>query len=135
MAGLLLLIYPSVIYGGVYLLSLMMNLDPGYMQNELRQNLFRAGHAHAGVLLLLSLVVLRYVDEARLAPAVKGMVRLLVPLAAVLLPSAFFASVWSEEAQRTSGAIYLAFAGAVSLAVGLFTLGVGLVRRDAPRAA
>jgi hypothetical protein len=58
-AGVLLLILPTVIYGGYFLLTQLIGLDSGYMQNALRQNLFRAGHAHAGVLLLLSLVALR----------------------------------------------------------------------------
>jgi hypothetical protein len=36
------------------------------MENPLRQDLWRAGHAHAGVWLILALVGLRYVDEANL---------------------------------------------------------------------
>ena len=36
--------------------------DPKYMENPLRQDLWRAGHAHAGVWLILALVALRYVD-------------------------------------------------------------------------
>ena len=51
-AGILIIILPTVIYGGVYILGFLIN-DPAYMQNPLRQNLFRAGHAHAGVLLIL----------------------------------------------------------------------------------
>jgi hypothetical protein len=46
----------TVIYGGYFLLTQLINSDSGYMQNALRQNLFRAGHAHAGILLVLSLV-------------------------------------------------------------------------------
>jgi hypothetical protein len=49
--------------GGISLLSMLL-WEPAYAANPLRQNLWRAGHAHAGVLLVLSLVVLRYVDEA-----------------------------------------------------------------------
>ena len=59
-AGILLIVFPTVIYGGVSLLSFLIN-DPRYMQNPLRQNLFRAGHAHAGVLLILSLVALTHI--------------------------------------------------------------------------
>src|SRR5207249_4660220 len=70
LAGILLVVLPTVMYGGVSLLMWLTNPDSGYMQNPLRQNLFRAGHAHAGVLLVLSLVALRYVDEA---PAFRGM--------------------------------------------------------------
>ncbi len=63
LAGILLIILPTVIYGGVMILRLLIG-DPRYAQNHLRQDLWRAGHAHAGVLLVLSLVALRYVDEA-----------------------------------------------------------------------
>jgi len=64
-AGVLLILLPAVVYGGTSILSLLIG-DPGYAQNSLRQDLWRAGHAHAGVLLVLSLVTLRYVDEANL---------------------------------------------------------------------
>jgi hypothetical protein len=64
-AGILLILIPTVEIGGASLLSLLIG-DPSYSQNELRQDLWRVGHAHAGVWLVLSLVVLRYVDEATL---------------------------------------------------------------------
>jgi hypothetical protein len=127
-AGILLIVFPSVIYGGASLLGFLINSDSGYMSNPLRQNLFRAGHAHAGVLLVLSLLVLRYVDEARLPQAWKGFVRVCAPVAAILLPVAFFLSVLSPYADRPNGLIYLAFLGAGELAVGLAALGIGLLR-------
>jgi hypothetical protein len=98
------------------------------MSNPLRQDLWRAGHAHAGVLLILTLVALRYVDEARLSPAMKSLVRYSIPSAAILLPLAFFLSVLSPDATRPNVLISLAYVGAVVLTVGLFTLGVGLLR-------
>ena len=98
------------------------------MENPLRQNLFRAGHAHAGVLLVLSLVALRYVDDARLSERWKRYVRSSIPSAAILMPAAFFFSVLPVRATAPNGFIYLAYVGAVVLAVGLVTLGVGLLR-------
>ena len=126
-AGILLIIFPTVIYGGVSILGLLIN-DPAYMENQLRQDLWRAGHAHAGVLLVLALVVLRYVDQANLSNGWKWLVRESVPVAAILLPVAFFLSVVSPDATEPNALIYLAYVGAALLAVGLFTLGVGLVR-------
>ena len=126
-AGILLLLLPAVELGGASILSLLIS-DPGYAQNELRQDLWRAGHAHAGVLLVLSLVALRYVDEATLSEGMRWVVRLSLPAAAILMPSAFFLSMVSPKATQPSALIYLAYVGAVSLAVGLLTLGVGLVR-------
>ena len=81
MAGFLLVVLPTVLYGGLFLLSQLVDDRSGYMANPLRQNLFRAGHAHAGVLLLLSLIALRYVDEANLSSSWKWLVRLGIPSA------------------------------------------------------
>ena len=127
LAGILLIVLPTVIYGGVSLLGMLI-YDPAYMQNHLRQNLFRAGHAHAGVLLVLSLVVLRYVDEANLSAIWKSIVRYCIPTAAIFMPAAFFFSVLKSDATKPNGLINLAYIGAILLIFGLITLGVGLVR-------
>jgi hypothetical protein len=98
------------------------------MENPLRQNLFRAGHAHAGVLLVLSLIALRYVDEAQLSEGWKRYVRSSIPSAAIFLPAAFFFSVLSPHATEPNRFIYFAYVGAVVLATGLVALGAGLLR-------
>lgn len=134
LAGILLVIMPTVIYGGVSILTLLIG-DSSYMQNELRQDLWRAGHAHAGVLLILSLLALRYVDDAALSGTLKGLVRSLIPSSALLLPAAFFLSVLSPTAREPNAFIYLAYLGAVILAVGLVILGVGLIRTSGESAA
>ena len=128
-AGILLVILPTVIFGGVSILSLLISARSGYANNPLRQDLWRAGHAHAGVFLVLSLIALRYVDDAVLSDGVKHFVRWAVPVAAILLPLAFFLSVLSPTATEPNGMIYLAYVGAVVLAAGLITLGIGLIRR------
>ncbi len=129
MAGILIVVLPTIIYGGTFLLSQLIDGGSGYMQNPLRQNLFRAGHAHAGVLLVFSLIALRYVDEAVLSDRVKTFVRSAIPGSAILLPAAFFFSVLSPNATEPSGIIYLAYVGAILLALGLVTLGMGLLRK------
>ena len=86
-AGILLILVPTVEIGGASILSLLIS-DPSYSQNDLRQDLWRAGHAHAGVWLVLSLVALRYVDEANLSEGMKWVVRFAFPAAAILMPLA-----------------------------------------------
>ena len=129
LAGVLLITYPTVIFGGVSLLSMLV-FTTEYAANPLRQDLWRAGHAHAGVYLLLSLVVLRYVDETALSAGWKWAVRLAAPIAAILVPLAFFVSILDPKAEQPNAVIYLAYVGAVVLAAGLFVLGIGLVRRS-----
>lgn len=127
-AGILLVIFPTVVFGGASLLGLILSGQPGYQDNPLRQDLWRAGHAHAGVLLILSLVSLLYLDRANLSGRAKGLVRGLIPVSAILLPVAFFLSVLSPEATEPNALIYLAFVGALTLTAGMIILGVGLIR-------
>jgi hypothetical protein len=127
--GIVLVIVPTVEVGGASILSLLL-ADPAYAQNDLRQDLWRAGHAHAGVWLVLSLVALRYVDEATLSEGMRWVVRVAFPAAAVLMALGFFLSVLPEDAREPNAMIYLTYVAGVVLAVGLLVLAVGLVRRS-----
>ncbi len=129
LAGILLIVLPSVMWGGVTLLTMLIG-EPAYMANPLRQNLWRAGHAHAGVLLILALVALRYVDEAVLSPRLKTVARGAIPAAAILMPLGFFLSVVSPDAEEPNALIWLTYVGAAILAAGVLILGAGLVRRS-----
>jgi hypothetical protein len=127
-AGILLVVLPSVMYGGLSLLSFLTRNVAGYNDNPLRHDLWRAGHAHAGVYLVLSLVMLRYVDEAVLSPFWKWLARTGAPIAAILIPAAFFLSIASPAATHPNGLMNLAYVGAVFLGTAVLSLGVGLIR-------
>jgi hypothetical protein len=128
MSGILLITVPSIQYGGYFLLTSLMNKSSGYMDNPLRQNFFRAGHAHAGVIVILSLVCQVLADGALLPDSVIWLVRIGVPLAAILIPLGFFLSMTSPTASHPNRMVGLIYAGAIVLAASVLTLGVGLVR-------
>lgn len=128
LAGILLVILPTVMFGGISLLGFLTSSAAGYVDNPLRHDLFRAGHAHAGVYLVLSLVMLRYVDETELGSFWKWLARTGAPIAAILIPAAFFLSVASPQAKEPNALINLAYVGALFLAAAVLTLGVGLIR-------
>lgn len=128
LGGILLVVIPTVMYGGMTLLYALTRNVPGYNDNPLRHDLWRAGHAHAGVYLVLSLVMLRYVDEAVLSPFWKWLARTGAPIAAILIPAAFFLSVASPTATAPNALMNLAYLGALFLAAAVLTLGVGLIR-------
>jgi hypothetical protein len=128
LGGILLVVLPTVMYGGLTLLYSLTRNAPGYNDNPLRHDLWRAGHAHAGVYLVLSLVMLRYVDEAMLSPFWKWIARTGAPIAAILIPAAFFLSVVSPTATEPNGLMNLAYVGALFLAAAVLSLGVGLIR-------
>ena len=103
-AGILLILLPTVEIGGASILSLLI-ADPSYSQNDLRQDLWRAGHAHAGVWLVLSLLALCYVEEATLSEGMRWWVLFAFPAARLLMPMAFFFSVLSPEVRQPSSMI------------------------------
>jgi hypothetical protein len=98
-----------------------------YLDNPVLQNRFRAGYAHTGVLIILALVGLLYIDQADLGDGFKQLVRTCLAFAPILMPLGFFLSVVSPRAERPNRMILFTYAGAVLLAVGTLTLGVGLL--------
>jgi len=68
------------------------------------------------------------VDEAVLSPFWKWLARGGAPIAAILIPAAFFLSVASPTATQPNGLMNLACIGALFLAAAVLSLGVGLIR-------
>jgi hypothetical protein len=128
MAGLTLVLVPTIELGGSFLLSSLIDRDSRYMANALRQNFFRAGHAHAGVLTILSLVCQILVDAARLATTLQWLVRIGVPVSGILISAGFLLSMLAPGAGEPTRAVALIYTGALLLAASVVSLGIGLLR-------
>ena len=103
LAGLLLISVPGVQFGGYSLLRLVTRREHGWEDNQLRRSLWRAGHAHAGVWIILALVVLLYVDQV-----LSGTAATIARFAVVLAPSSghWVLSVSDQtDAEKPNGAI------------------------------
>jgi hypothetical protein len=127
MSGILLVTVPTIQYGGYFLLRLFSGQMPGMKPSPLQTSFFRAGHAHAGVLVILSLICQIFVEYAVLGPGFAWLVRIGVPLAAILIPLGFFLSV-AFTPDRPNEWIWSLYAGALMLAISVVVLGVGLIR-------
>lgn len=122
-AGIVLLTVVFIAYGGTFVLKVVTGKAPA---NDLQRTFYRAGHAHAGVLVILGLVVGLYVDLA----GVSGLALALssaVLWAAVLMPAGFFLSVIGTDPERPNRLIALVWIGAASLTLGLVAAAVGLL--------
>lgn len=124
-AAILLVSLVTVESGGVYLLRMGRGSVPA---TAFQASFARAGHAHAGVLLVLGLVGLLYADAAGLTGLHGVVARGGVPAAALAMPAGFFFSSMGEGVTRPNRWIALVHVGAVLLAIGLLALAVGLVR-------
>ena len=127
LSGEILILVPTVIYGGYFLLTSLMKRAAGYTDNPLRRSFFVAGHAHAGVIILLSLIIQPLVDQTSLEGVLLWLARHGAPIAAILMPAGFFLSVASPTADRPGLMRYAIYAGALLLVVSMLILGVGLV--------
>jgi hypothetical protein len=126
-AAILLLALVTVETGGLYLLRLVRGDAPS---TPFQLSFARAGHAHAGVLLILSLVGLLYADAAGLDGPLGTVARSGIPIAALLMSAGFFLSSLGAGREEPNRFIFLVFLGGASLAAGLIALAVGLLLVD-----
>jgi hypothetical protein len=120
----LLLALVTVETGGLYLLKIVRGRAE---VTPFQEKFARAGHAHAGVLLLLALACQPYADAAGLDGFVGWLARSGVAVSALLMPGGFFFSSMGAGRTRPNALIAMVFAGAALLAVSLTTLGLGLL--------
>ncbi|MGI8939251.1 MAG: hypothetical protein ACR2JF_13770 [Iamia sp.] len=124
LAAVLLLSMVFIEYGGTFLLKVARGREPA---TDFQRQFARAGHGHAGVLVLLALVVPLYVDGAGLDGAAAFGARTLIPASAILMPAGFFFSSAGAGRTEANRWIVLVWAGVVALAAGLVALALGLL--------
>jgi hypothetical protein len=122
-SGILLITIPTIQFGGTFLLRLLSGKDPQF--TEFQRSMFRAGHAHAGVLVILALVAQIFVDQAALPETLGWAVRIGFGLAALLVSGGFFGGAFGKN--QPGGLIALLWIGVVVLAFSVITLGIGLI--------
>jgi hypothetical protein len=129
MAGIIILTVPTIAYGGYFLLTVLSGQANELALTDFQKAMFRAGHAHAGVLVILALVALPYVEAAKLGKTWKLIVSNCFPVAAVLVSGGFFASAIGAGLTQPNQFIVILYLGVATLIFGLITLGIGLVRK------
>ena len=124
LAGVLFLALVTVETGGLYMLRIVRGRED---VTAFQEKFARAGHAHAGVLLVLALVCQPFVDATELTGLWEWLARTGVAVSALLMPGGFFFSSMGRGRTEPNRLIGLVFAGAALLAVSLSVLGVGLL--------
>lgn len=123
-AGVVLLTIVTIQFGGWFMTRIAQGAAP---MTDFQKSFARAGHGHAGVLVILSLVGLLYVDATSLTGVLLWIARLGLPVAAILMPAGFFASSAGRNITGPNRFVWVLWIGALSLAAGVISLGVGLL--------
>jgi hypothetical protein len=126
-AGITLLAVPTVQYGGLALLGILTHgaaglASGGLVLDETQWALWRAGHAHAGVWLILSLVIEVLLDSARLPPSLQRLARIAAPVAALAVSAGFFGIAFLP------GFRWLLYFGGACMFFAVAVSGIGLLR-------
>lgn len=128
MCGIILITVPTIEFGGVFLLRILSGKMDRLDLTPFQISMFRAGHAHAGVIVILSLIGQVLCDYATLPLLWIWIARIGIPLAAILMSGGFFAAAAGKGVTKPNKMIAMVFAGATILAVSMITLGVGLIK-------
>ena len=123
LAGILFVALVTVETGGLYMLKIVRGRED---LTPFQESFARAGHAHAGVLLVLALVCQPFVDATDLSGPWAWVARSGVAVSALLMPGGFFFSSIGPGRTEPNRLIALVLAGAALLAVSLATFRVGL---------
>ncbi|CAN5827933.1 hypothetical protein BH24BAC1_BH24BAC1_14790 [soil metagenome] len=128
MTGITLISVPTIAFGGYFLLTILSGKQEALALTDFQKAMFRAGHAHAGVIVLLSLICQILVDFSALSEPWRWTVRVAIVLAALMISGGFFAAAGGAGRTTPSNLIYLLYAGVFFLTYSVITLGVGLIR-------
>ncbi len=121
--GAALLAVIGIEFGGTFLLKVA---GGGIPANDLQKQFFRAGHGHAGVLVILGLVVVILVFGNGVPQPFAG-ASFAVLASSLIIPAGFFLSVTGRDPVKANGMIALVWIGAAVLAIGLLAAGIGLI--------
>ena len=126
-SGILLILVPTIMYGGVTLLGILTDGGVGHKPGQLvldetQRSLWRAGHAHAGVFVMLALILQPLVDQTALPSSLRWVARLGAPFASILVPAAFFGLAFVPAFK------WILYLGIALLAASMLLAGVGLLR-------
>ncbi len=114
----------SVEYGGWALLGFLTGRGK---LGGFRERFFRAGHAHAGVLLVLSLVYFLYLDRTGYSTGVQWLAGLLLLVGIIAQSGGFFLHMGLGQKDRSSLGTVVTRTGALLIAAALVVLALGLL--------
>jgi hypothetical protein len=115
---------PTVMVGGYSLLSL---INRGNALTPFQVTWFRAGHAHAGVLLLMSLLYYTFMDRTALSPVVKHAACATLFVGILAQSGGFFIHMLAGQPNQASIGTTVTVTGAGLLICAIAVLVYGLI--------
>lgn len=115
---------PTIAFGGYFLLSILKKQVGTENISSIQREYFKAGHAHAGVLVILSIIGQLVLDYSLFNETLVWAMRIGLFVAPLLISGGFFGGAPRTAQGQPGGLVKLIPLGAIVMS--LSTLGVGL---------
>ncbi len=115
---------PTIAFGGYFLLSILKKQVGTENITGIQREYFKAGHAHAGVLVILSIIGQLVLDYSLFNEALVWAMRIGLFAAPLLISGGFFGGAPRTAGGKPGGLVKLIPLGAIAMS--LSTLGLGL---------
>jgi hypothetical protein len=118
---------PTIAFGGYFLLSILRRRPCTEKITAEQNRYFRAGHAHAGVLVTLGIIGQLVLEHSRMDEGLIWVLRIALVAAPLLISGGFFGGAPRTDDGTATSLIRLVPIGAVLFSLTTLGVGIGLV--------
>lgn len=118
---------PTIAFGGYFLLSILRRQAGTETITAEQNRYFRAGHAHAGVLVTLGIIAQLVLDQSRMGEGLVWAMRIALIVAPLLISGGFFGGAPRTADGPAAPLIRLVPIGAVLFSLTTLGIGIGLL--------
>ncbi len=118
---------PTIAFGGYFLLSILKKQKGTENISAIQRDYFKAGHAHAGVLVSLSIIGQLVLDFSLSNDTLVWAARIGLFVAPLLISGGFFGGVPTKADGKPGALVKLIPIGAVVLSASTIAVGLGLL--------
>jgi len=115
---------PTIAFGGSFLLTLLKRQVGTEKITSIQREYFRAGHAHAGVLVTIAIIGQFILDYSRFQDWAVWLLRLGLFISPLLISAGFFGGAPRKEDNQPGSLVKMISIGAIIFSIS--TLGVGI---------
>lgn len=127
MVGLAFISLPTIAFGGSFLLTILKRNLGTEKITSVQREYFKAGHAHAGVLVTLAIIGQIVLDFSSFADWANWLIRIGLFISPLLISAGFFGGAPRSEGGKPGSLVRLISIGAVLFSISTLGVGIGLL--------
>ncbi|MCT1529864.1 hypothetical protein M3B46_02585 [Sphingobacterium daejeonense] len=127
MSAIIMFIFPTIEFGGHFLLRYMQGKYKHLQLTPFQQRMFKSGHSHAGVFTIIALICQLLIDHAGYAESMSWFLRIGFIASAVIISAGFFFGAMGPGRTNTNKWASLIIVAIFLVTTCMLSLGIGLL--------